>query len=104
MTDRYHAAALKRAEPTRERHCRVPGALWFTLALIAAAGWLTNYAAAADSANDYPNRPIRAIVPQTAGSSIDTLGRIFAARMSEALGQQLVVDTHDANFECICGC
>lgn len=53
---------------------------------------LMEQAAAADALKGYPNRPIRLIVPQTAGSSIDTLGRIFAARMSEALGQQLVVD------------
>ena len=91
-TEQYNAAVLKRAEPPRERRCGFLEALWFTLASIAAGGWLTNHAAAADSAKDYPTRPIRAIVPQTAGSSIDTLGRIFAARMSEALGQQIVVD------------
>lgn len=47
---------------------------------------------AAATAQDYPNRPIRLLIPQTAGSSIDTLGRILAQRMTEALGQQIVVD------------
>lgn len=49
-------------------------------------------AAAADALKSYPKRPIRLIVPQTPGSSLDTLARIFATKMSEVLGQQMVVD------------
>jgi tripartite-type tricarboxylate transporter receptor subunit TctC len=49
-------------------------------------------ALAADAAKDYPARPIRFVVAQTPGSSIDTMSRVVAARMSEMLGQQLVVD------------
>ena len=63
------------------------------LLAIAASGIpLMHQAAAADALKSYPNRPIRLIVPQTAGSALDTLARIFAIRMSEALGQQMVVD------------
>ena len=40
----------------------------------------------------YPQRPIRMIAAQSAGSSLDTLLRIFAAKMSESLGQQIVID------------
>jgi len=47
---------------------------------------------AAESVKDYPSRPIRLIMPNAPGSSADTLGRIVAGRLSEALGQQLVVD------------
>jgi len=47
---------------------------------------------AADAAKDYPNRPIRLIMPNAPGSSADTLGRIVAVRLGEALGQQVVVD------------
>src|SRR5262245_8049663 len=48
-------------------------------------------AAAADSA-DYPNRPIRMLVPNAPGSSVDTLSRIIGAKLGETLGQQVVVD------------
>jgi tripartite-type tricarboxylate transporter receptor subunit TctC len=41
---------------------------------------------------DYPNRPIRMIIPNAPGSSVDTLSRILAARLSEAFGQQVVPD------------
>ena len=47
---------------------------------------------AADVAKDYPDRPIRLIVPNGPGSAVDTLTRIVAARLSEVLGQQIVVD------------
>jgi len=40
----------------------------------------------------YPNKPIKAIVPFAAGSATDQIGRAFAAKMSEALGQTIVVD------------
>lgn len=40
----------------------------------------------------YPNKPIKAIVPFAAGSATDQIGRAFAAKMSEALGQPIVVD------------
>ena len=47
---------------------------------------------AADRYQDYPNRPIRLIVPNAPGSSADTLTRIVANKLGEALGQQLVAD------------
>ncbi len=49
-------------------------------------------ASAADATKDYPNRPIRLIVPNAAGSSVDTLSRIVAAKLGDVLGQQIVVD------------
>jgi tripartite-type tricarboxylate transporter receptor subunit TctC len=45
------------------------------------------------SAQSYPNRPIRLIVPYPPGASTnDILGRALAARLTNALGQQVVVD------------
>jgi tripartite-type tricarboxylate transporter receptor subunit TctC len=44
------------------------------------------------AAQAYPSRPVRMIVPQSAGGSTDVIARIVAQKMSEALGQTLVVD------------
>ena len=41
---------------------------------------------------DYPSRPIRLVIPQTAGSSTDTMTRVLSVKLSELLGQQLVID------------
>ena len=40
----------------------------------------------------YPAKPIKAIVPFAAGSATDQVGRAFAAKMSETLGQTIVVE------------
>jgi tripartite-type tricarboxylate transporter receptor subunit TctC len=44
------------------------------------------------SAQQWPTRPIRAIIPFSAGSTIDILGRIVADPLSAALGQPIVID------------
>ncbi len=43
-------------------------------------------------AQAYPNRTIRLIAPFPAGGGTDSAARIIAARLSELLGQQVVVD------------
>jgi len=47
---------------------------------------------ATEAAAEFPDRPIHLVVPQAAGSATDTLARIFAAALSEQIGQQVVVD------------
>lgn len=49
-------------------------------------------AAGSAQSDDYPSKPIRFIIPAAPGGTTDGLGRIFGARMTEALGQQVVVD------------
>jgi tripartite-type tricarboxylate transporter receptor subunit TctC len=43
-------------------------------------------------AQAYPSRPITLIVPFAAGGTFDVMGRIIAVRMSEVLGQQVVIE------------
>ena len=51
-----------------------------------------HFAAAADAAADYPNRPIRFIAPFVAGGPSDMLSRLLGQRMSERWGQSVIVD------------
>ena len=49
-------------------------------------------ASAAFAQKDYPNRPLRMIVPWPPGQATDLVGRVMAQKMSEILGQQIVID------------
>ena len=59
--------------------------LRFTLLLLACAF-------ATGAAAQYPDKPIRLIVPQAAGSATDTVARILGAELAKEIGQQIVVD------------
>ena len=48
--------------------------------------------AAAQTRDDFPNRPIRIIVPQAAGSGVDLQARVLANKMGELWGHQGVVE------------
>jgi tripartite-type tricarboxylate transporter receptor subunit TctC len=43
-------------------------------------------------AQDWPVRPVTMVVPFAAGSASDTLARVLAARLSEVLGQQVIIE------------
>lgn len=67
----------------------------FRLGLCAVLGGVSlapMFAEAQGTAPAYPTRTIRAIVPFPAGGGIDTVIRILAPKMSESLGQQLIID------------
>ena len=46
----------------------------------------------ASAQQDYPNRPLRMVVPWPPGQATDLVGRVMAQKLSEVLGQQIVID------------
>jgi tripartite-type tricarboxylate transporter receptor subunit TctC len=59
--------------------------------LLKTAGLLLALTTAA-AAQDYPNRPVRVVVPFPPGGVNDTVGRMFATQLGERLGKQFVVE------------
>jgi tripartite-type tricarboxylate transporter receptor subunit TctC len=59
-------------------------------ALAAAALLLAS--AAAYGGEAYPSRPIRVVIPSGAGGVTDILGRVISHKLTESLGQQVVID------------
>ncbi len=59
--------------------------------LLVASGIVSGHTSAA-SADAYPARPIRLLVPFAPGGGADTLARIVTPKLSESMGQQWVVD------------
>jgi tripartite-type tricarboxylate transporter receptor subunit TctC len=53
---------------------------------------LMGLAASALAQSGYPNKPIRIITPYASGSSVDAVARIVGAKLSEALGQPVLVE------------
>ncbi|MCM0036628.1 MAG: tripartite tricarboxylate transporter substrate binding protein [Burkholderiaceae bacterium] len=63
-----------------------------TRALVAGAALVVLAHGTASAQADYPSRPVSVIVPQATGGANDTIARIIAAKLSEILGQQFVVE------------
>src|SRR5690606_5167600 len=59
---------------------------------LAAACTLIAFAAPAAAQENYPNKPIRIIVPVSPGGGADITSRALAHKLSEAWGQQVIVD------------
>jgi len=59
--------------------------------LLKAAGLLLALTTAV-AAQDYPNKPVRLIIPFPPGGSNDVVGRLIATHLSDRLGKQVVVD------------
>jgi tripartite-type tricarboxylate transporter receptor subunit TctC len=49
-------------------------------------------ASTAQSADSYPNRPVKIVVPYSPGGATDIIARIVAAKLTESLGQSVVVE------------
>src|SRR5664280_3888200 len=74
MTHHAHWAPFKRAA---------------IVSLLAAAVVGLQFKAAA--ADDYPNRVVQLIVPYPPGGGVDTVGRVIAQKLTDALGQNVIV-------------
>jgi tripartite-type tricarboxylate transporter receptor subunit TctC len=62
-----------------------------SIRIIAAVGVLVAATAPA-AAQGWPTRPVTMVVPFAAGGAFDVVGRVFTPRMSESLGQQVIVE------------
>ncbi len=51
-----------------------------------------SYSVGASLADEYPSRPIRVIVPYAPGGGADTVARIIARRLTDTIGQPLVIE------------
>jgi len=78
-----YGAAMKQHRTFAPRR-RFIGACLALLSLLGLAGTA--------NAQSWPDRPIKLLVPFAAGGNIDVTGRLMAARLSETLGQQVVVE------------
>lgn len=66
---------------------KMPSKTYCAVTTLIALGWVPG-----SPAQGYPERPVRLIVPLSAGGSADIVGRQVAQKLSEKLGQQFVID------------
>ena len=61
-------------------------------ALAAGSSALTTARAQTDDIATYPNRPIRVIIAVAAGGTMDVVARVVGQKLTEALGQPIVIE------------
>src|SRR5437667_1420046 len=62
------------------------------LIVLAATATVLPLATFAQSADTYPNRPVKVLVPYASGGATDIIARHLSTKLQEALGQPFVVD------------
>src|SRR5262245_6476419 len=68
------------------QRCRLATATLFGALAVLAIG------ACAATAQSYPSKPVRIVVPFAAGGAVDALARILSAKLQESLGQPMIVE------------
>ncbi|HSI60240.1 MAG TPA: tripartite tricarboxylate transporter substrate binding protein [Ideonella sp.] len=56
------------------------------------AGWLGALAFGSVAAQEYPNKPVRIVVPFVPGGTVDLVARVLAQRLTEQMGQPFIVE------------
>ena len=62
------------------------------LLFMVAAAFVAAAAQAQTGANNYPEKPIRLVVPFAAGGALDVVGRILGQKLTETWGRQILID------------
>lgn len=90
LPDQLRPESTHSPRPSRRRTLRALAAV----ATVAAGATLalTALVPGAALAAAYPDKPIRLVIPYPPGGATDVIGRIVAARLGDALGQQVVVE------------
>ena len=88
-TQRRPIEARLQGHPLRVNAADLPRRRFLHLAASAAAFPTVSRDA---SAQTYPSRPITMIVPFSAGSTADVVGRVVAERMRRSLGQPIIIE------------
>jgi tripartite-type tricarboxylate transporter receptor subunit TctC len=65
---------------------------WHFLGACALVGATISGHAQSSAARDYPSRPIKMVIPYAAGGPMDFIGRTLGPRLTQAMGQPIVID------------
>ncbi len=65
---------------------------WHFLGACALLGATLSGHAQSSAARDYPNHPIKMVIPYAAGGPMDFIGRTLGPRLTQAMGQPIVID------------
>src|SRR3989454_7106532 len=76
----------------RRSGARLRALAGITAGMLSAALGVSPFPAAAQSADSFPTRPIKILVPYAPGGATDIIARIVAAKLTESLGQSVLVE------------